>query len=529
MVAWADTSRAPKFARWVAILGVLTFVFEVGGILVVFGHYRGAAQEGVIGPGPQRLFLYVSLSVALIGWLGVRAAERPSGRALAGSVTPGMLLEELLTSVGELRAPRVGQLWLGGAALTLLGWLSLLVAFRWWPLRGEVPSVAPLLEMVLGGAAAVVEVGIVLFAARPPEYATVAAAALPVVPELALPFPPKRPRDYSPIELPPAAPGAELTGPLYSEHSSPAPVPQCVACGAALHSNRCAECGTTARAGAFRILKLLGQRAYARTYLAEAPDGTRAALKELLFAHVPDTATLEAFEREAAVLARVSHPRVPRLLGAWREGTGAALRCYLAMSWVEGTPLARVGVISEARASAIARDVLEVLTVLHGREPRILHRDIKPSNLVQDTGGRIHVVDFGAARDVERTVNQGTLVGTVGFMAPEQLAGQVDPTTDLYSLGTTLVSLLSGSSPTELMDGTGAITVPRRLAVSPPFARFLRKLSAARRTDRFGSASAALAALTAPSGDRRVWLALAAVLGAGALIAAVAWGLRVAT
>ncbi len=486
------TARAlsSRVGRWVTVIGVVTFILEVGGVLVaVMARLRSDGRlntrvDYVLGPDLNRLLLYAALAVLTALWLTTRAAERRIGQATARDLQPDHLWGEARLLLEELwrSSPLLGRGWILLASTTALLWMGFLLAFRWQQ-GGWSPEVLAA-EVGLGAAAALVEFSFLSFVSQvaSPQLAVPvllqAAPQAPITVQLRSP-PPEAP---APLVLPTVEGGAGC----------------CVACEAPLVSNRCSQCGATATAGGFRILKLLGQRAYSRTYLARAPDGSHAVLKELLFASVPDTLTLEAFDREAAVLGSLRHLRVPRFLRAFREGNGPALRCYLAMACVEGAPLDQLltsGPFPEPRVAAVARDVLEVLAYLHSRTPRVLHRDIKPSNLVEDVQGRIHVVDFGASRDVERTVNQGTLVGTVGFMAPEQLAGQVDPTTDLYSLGTTLVCLLTGAAPSDLMQPNGAIALPSTLRASKPFVRFLKRLTAARRADRFQSAEEALAAL----------------------------------
>ncbi|WP_375766222.1 protein kinase [Archangium gephyra] len=303
------------------------------------------------------------------------------------------------------------------------------------------------------------------------------------------------------------------------------PVPgTCPLCASPLAHGRCVRCGAAASPGGFRVLSLLSQSPHGRLYAAEAPDGSRVALKELVFAFVPDVRQLEAFEREARLLREVSHPRIPRFVAHFHEGEGVHTRLYLAQQFVEGTPLVRLlreRALKETEAFDIAHQVLEVLQYLHGLSPPIVHRDIKPANLVRREDGTLFLVDFGAARDLlgHRTAS-ATLVGTFEYMPPEQLGGTVDVTCDLYALGATLIHLLGRQSPELLRGPDLELRFEGLVPGSGRLHRFLRKLVARDPAARFPSALDALLALESPAGDgriRRPWK-LQAALGAVLLL-----------
>ncbi len=102
-------------------------------------------------------------------------------------------------------------------------------------------------------------------------------------------------------------------------------------------------------------------------------------------------------------------------------------------------------------AKDIAAQILEILIYLHALNPPVIHRDIKPQNIIINDDGEIYLVDFGAVQDTYYTVTGGsTVVGTYGYMAPEQFRGQAYLSTDLYGLGTTLLYLLTGTDPAVL-------------------------------------------------------------------------------
>src|SRR5438067_7532504 len=161
--------------------------------------------------------------------------------------------------------------------------------------------------------------------------------------------------------------------------------PECTAAPTSKNEDRCVRCGAAIRAGGFGTARLLSRSPHGRRDFAEDGSGRRVALKELAFALVPNAQSLDAFEREARLLRELSHPAVPRFVASFQEGQGPKLRLYIAQEFVEGESLlARIqrGPLDEPACRDIARQVLEVLDVLHRRSPKVLHRDIKPANII---------------------------------------------------------------------------------------------------------------------------------------------------
>ncbi len=247
---------------------------------------------------------------------------------------------------------------------------------------------------------------------------------------------------------------------------------------------------------------MLAQTDHGRVYRARAPDGAVVALKELQFASVPGAQQIDAFEREAATLKTLHHPRIPRYIASFTDGEGVHLRLYLAAEFIEGEMLsARIarGPFSLAELRDVARQVLEVLVYLHGLG--VLHRDIKPDNIIVRSGGELVLVDFGSARWLTGTQTYGsTLVGTFGYMPTEQLGGTVDATSDLYALGATLLHAATGKAPSDLLADDMSLRVPRQA----PLHELIALLVQPRRERRLRSAAAALKALDHPSSLRQV-------------------------
>jgi hypothetical protein len=286
----------------------------------------------------------------------------------------------------------------------------------------------------------------------------------------------------------------------------------CPGCQTIVTEDRCHHCGVALRPGGFEVERVLVSSGHGRLYLATGAGGERVALKELVFTQIPSTQTLVAFEREAKLLQQLDHPGVPRFVSSFTEGEGVHTRFYLAQEYVEGASLlARMSThrFTEEDIVRIARQVLDILEYLHGLEPRVVHRDVKPANILMRKDGSIVLVDFGAARDFSLT-GGATLVGTFGYMPPEQLVGMADATSDLYALGASIAHLLTRRPPWQLSLGSRALD---GLGVSVRLRGFVSRLTAVDPGDRFPSAREARLALLRPRSrfeERRPWIAAAA-------------------
>ncbi|MGC9349387.1 MAG: PQQ-binding-like beta-propeller repeat protein [Anaerolineae bacterium] len=154
------------------------------------------------------------------------------------------------------------------------------------------------------------------------------------------------------------------------------------------------------------------------------------------------------FEREASILATLSHPSIPQVYDYFTEGS----RSYLVIEFVSGRDLeARVsevdGFFSESQVVNWAVQLCDVLSFLHNHKPRpIIFRDLKPSNIMLDDHGRIRLVDFGIAK-LFQSGEKGTMIGTEGYSPPEQYRGIAEPRGDVYALGATMHHLLSKQDP----------------------------------------------------------------------------------
>jgi serine/threonine protein kinase len=268
---------------------------------------------------------------------------------------------------------------------------------------------------------------------------------------------------------------------------------RCIDCSVLATANRCEHCGAAMVAGKWRTVRVLSKSALGRTYVAKGSDDQHVVLKELVFSSVPSPEHIEAFERQGRLLQELSHPQLPKFVDVFREGTGSQARFYLVQEFVEGVSLdddISQRRSSEVEARKVLFELLEVLEYLHTRSPKVIHRDVKPANVIRRTDGTLALVDFDAAREVSfQGTHRATLVGTFGYMPPEQLGGTVDATSDLYALGATLIHLLTRRPPHELFDELFQLRLGPLANISPGFRHVLERMVHPRRSERFQTAS----------------------------------------
>jgi Tol biopolymer transport system component len=309
------------------------------------------------------------------------------------------------------------------------------------------------------------------------------------------------------------------------------------------------------RIGPYEVVGWLGAGGMGEVYRARDPRlGREVAIKVIPEAFAADSGRLRRFEQEARAAGQLNHPNI---LAVYDVGSHAGAP-YIVAELLEGESLRsrlRGGPLTPRRAIDHARQVAEGLAAAHDRN--IVHRDVKPDNLFVTTDGRIKILDFGIAKLTQETEDApvpigsptgtatGKVVGTAGYMSPEQVRGEpVDARSDIFSLGAVLYEMLAGRPAFEratAAETTAAILKedpPTLLPVTVPAAlertvsRCLEKTREARfqsaRDLAFGLAflqetSAGAIRAPAPGPPRRWILMAAAVVVIGFLTAGAAW------
>ncbi len=226
----------------------------------------------------------------------------------------------------------------------------------------------------------------------------------------------------------------------------------------------------------YRVEALQGSGASGATYrVAELPTGRTLIVKAIDLRGLAEWKVLELFEREAAALRRIDHPRIPRYEASFILDDGRAVTrpedvrtqptFMLVQEFIGGETLAaRVrarGPLSPPLLTRLFNALLDLAAYLHGLAPPISHRDIQPGNIILDETDEPHLVDFGAVRDCLRAEGSvgSTTAGTFGYMPAEQAMGTARPASDLYALAMTVVVAATGLDPSALPmdDRTGKV------------------------------------------------------------------------
>lgn len=252
----------------------------------------------------------------------------------------------------------------------------------------------------------------------------------------------------------------------------------------------------TLKDGRYHCSEILGEGSMGRTYLAtDHTTGQTVALKALYPSRLATLKDFELFEREARILQQLDHPRVPAYIDAFCEGEGDAVCYYIVQAYAGGGDLRELLDsdirFDEARLLELMIALAEILDYLHSQEPAVVHRDLKPANIIMcDEGKTPTLVDFGAVREVVRLTMGGgsTIIGTFGYMPPEQLMGRALPASDLYALGITSLECLTRRTPSDLHGEDAAAMIDELNGVSTDLQRVLRRLCAPRIDERYPSA-----------------------------------------
>ena len=276
------------------------------------------------------------------------------------------------------------------------------------------------------------------------------------------------------------------------------------------------------RLGPYEITLLLGAGGMGEVYRArDTRLGRDVAVKVLTEAHSTDPHALERFETEARAVAALSHPNILALFDIGQAGGTT----YIVTELLDGETIRdrlASGPLPARKALDYARQTADALAAAHERG--IVHRDLKPDNLFVTPDGRVKVFDFGLARmalppidgnatiaPAERRTSVGVIMGTIGYMAPEQVRGQpVDHRADIFALGAVLFEMLTGTRAfggdtsadviSAILHADPPTTSSTHAAVPPGVDRIVRRCLEKSPTERFQSARDLAFAIDAASG-----------------------------
>lgn len=268
--------------------------------------------------------------------------------------------------------------------------------------------------------------------------------------------------------------------------------------------------------GRYDIIRVLGKGAMGLVYEARDPNlDRRVAIKTIKVENLSEEAAAEyeaRFRTEAHSAARLQHPNIVSVYDSDRHGDMA----FLVMEFIQGEDLKhhmdagrRYSLEETLR---MVRDLLSALDYAHRQN--IVHRDVKPANLLIEADGRVKLTDFGVARiqdSGEATRTQGTMVGTLKYMSPEQVQGlPIDARADLFAVGVVLYQLLTGKRPfdgdtdfaiiQQIVGHTPAAPSSFSALLPPAIDAVMARALAKKRDQRFATAQEFSAALQEASG-----------------------------
>ncbi len=207
----------------------------------------------------------------------------------------------------------------------------------------------------------------------------------------------------------------------------------------------------------YEIIRKIGGGGMGAVYLASDNNlgGVLRAVKEMVQSYIEEEQqekSVNDFRRESMILSTLEHNSIPTIYDYFYDDKES--RFYLVMKYINGGDLsgrlraAPEGKIDEKTVTEWSIQIADVLDYLHNRPTTIVYRDLKPANVMIDgNSGRVMLIDFGIARSINKEEKGVTAVGTMGYAPPELFSGNVEPRSDIYSLGSTMFHLLTGADP----------------------------------------------------------------------------------
>ena len=245
----------------------------------------------------------------------------------------------------------------------------------------------------------------------------------------------------------------------------------------------------------FSVVKQIAAGGFSAIYLIEDDQGNKFVLKESvlpvsLAPALKEKAT-EQFQREATILAKLDHPQIAKVFDHFVQDG----RNYLRIEYIDGPNLRKHISDHHAQPEGVtvswASQMSSLLCYLHKLTPPVVHRDFSPDNIVVRKDGKLVLIDFGAANEYIGAAT-GTLVGKHAYMAPEQIRGNAEPASDVYSLGACTFFCLAGRDPEPISTSS---PIRSGVKVSEWLDQFVRKCTSLDKAERFQSADECLSYL----------------------------------
>jgi len=204
----------------------------------------------------------------------------------------------------------------------------------------------------------------------------------------------------------------------------------------------------------YYLIKILGENK-SITYLAresrtedisDIENSKKVIIKELSIFAIDNWKIKELFDREINILKSISTESIPKLIDSFELGKGSRKIFYIVMEYIDGENLefeSKKKIYNESEVIKIIEEIAITLDYLQKFRPPIIHRDIKPSNIMRKSDKSLALIDFGSVTDILKPKGGSTVVGTYGYMAPEQFMGKSSIKSDYYSLGTVALYLLT--------------------------------------------------------------------------------------
>jgi eukaryotic-like serine/threonine-protein kinase len=261
--------------------------------------------------------------------------------------------------------------------------------------------------------------------------------------------------------------------------------------------------------GRYHIINQLGGGGFSVTYTARdehIPDRPLCVVKQLKPLN-PDPYVWEVsqrlFEREAKTLYKLQHPQIPKLLAHFQDMG----EFFLVQDYIDGDNLSHdelfIGKkLTEPEIIKLLTEILEVLAFVH--QQNIIHRDINPRNLIRrKVDGKLFLIDFGAVKDIQGVGitkignTEATVIGTSGFMSPEQAAGQPKFASDVYAVGMLAIQALTGIPPNQFPKDPQSLSIFlfAQTQVSQKLLKVIERMTSYNFSDRYPSAQEALEAI----------------------------------